>query len=160
MAVDEHSVVVFLDRPRDVRLLPLGVHLRRLVEDVAEADHRPASIGLQRFERGEQFAACAERMLVGEDDGRLERVDGRLQQRVADGDDVRAPDGEAASRVLLVRDLAESGQLDHVHARRDAERLDLVCAGREQDGSFGLCHGQGGRDCQVAPRMTEAEAVV
>jgi hypothetical protein len=144
----------------DVGVPPLGAHLLRRVEDVAEPEHG-ASAGLaNRRDRRDELAASAERVLVDEDHRWLERLHGRLEQRVAHVDDPGAADVEATAGVLLVGDLAQAGQLDDVDARRDPEAVDLVCARGEEDGRPRRRDRERGCDREVATGMAEAEPVV
>ena len=160
MAIHEDAVVVLEDCRRDVGLPPLRAYLLWVVEDVAEPQHGAPARPADRRDRRRELAARAQGVLVNEEHRWLERLHGRLQKRVADVDDPGAADPQATTRVLLVCDLAQPRQLDHVDARRHAEAVDLVRARGEQDRRPRRRDRERGGDREIAAGMAEAEPVV
>ena len=91
-AVDPDLVIEVAQRRHDVLALPFGGERRRIVHDVAQAQHQRRAALLQQAERRQDLAAQAERLLV--DDEQVGTVDvggvaddaGPHLQRVLDAD--------------------------------------------------------------------------
>ena len=161
-SVDPHLVVVPRDRGEIARALERVARRRRLVDDVADAEHdlHRHAAPPKRAQRLDQLAVDAAGPLVDDHQMRGEPEDRLLEHPAPDVDDFRRPARQERRAVVIGRVAIEARKLDVIGALRDAERMDHRRSGDDQQRGAGIVGAERLGQEQRAADVTEPEGVV
>ena len=160
-AVHPDLIVELAERGHDLLALPFLGQGAGIVHDVAQAeDESAASAPPEPPERAPRLAEEPERLLVDEEEVRLEHPRGVLDDRGAEGQRMIEVHVEVQARILAVPQLDDARHADEVHPGAEAEAPDDGRPRQDEDVQLPVLLDEGMGDGPAAPEMTEAERVV
>ena len=159
-AVDPDLVVQVAQRRHRVLAPPLAGQLLGVVEHVAQPQHQGRAACLQALERLAHLAAQSQRLLVDDEDVRVEYFRRVLDDRGPHGQGLLDVDVQAERRVLAIAQLDDAGYADKIDPRPVVEVADDRRAGKDQYRHARMTLDQGMGDRPAPAQMAESERVV
>ena len=159
-AVDPDLVIQIVQRREHVLAPPLAEQAARLVHDVAQAEHEARAALLQHQQGLAHLAAQAERLLVDQEQVRVEDVGGVADDRAAHRERLLEVEVQLERRVFAVAQLDHARHAHEVDPGFEIEAADDRRPRQDQHREIGERVDQMMRDRPATPQVPEPEAVV
>ena len=159
-AVDPDLVIEIVECRIDVLALPFLLEKTWLVHDVAQAEDQARAAVFEQVQRVADLAAQAERLLIDQEQMRIEDFGRVLDDRAAHRERLLDVEMQAERRVVAVSEFDHPWNAHEVDARLEVEAADDRRARQDQDRQLTIALHQMMGDRPATAQMAETEAVV